>query len=67
MGKIIRALYRRRAITKTDRQGVYGVLIPVFIAEGCDTLHECLGLDPAFDAAYRRCDPGHFALVRGDA
>ena len=35
------------------RESIYGVLIDEFENSDCDTLHECLGEDPAFDAAYK--------------
>lgn len=34
------------------RQEVYSVLIEAFKENDCDTLNECYGEDPAFDAAY---------------
>lgn len=34
------------------REEVYSVLIEAFKENDCDTLNECYGEDPAFDAAY---------------
>jgi len=39
------------------REEVYSVLIEAFQERDCDTLAECYGDDPAFDAAY---DDIHF-------
>lgn len=39
------------------RQALYGILIEAFQDADCDTLDECLDIDPAFDKAYANFYP----------
>lgn len=40
------------------RKKIYDILIETFEELDCDTLHECLGEDEAFDFVYRDLYPG---------
>jgi hypothetical protein len=42
------------------RKGMYGGLIAAFEADDCDTLHECLGVDEAYDEVFLEMNP-HYA------
>jgi hypothetical protein len=45
-------------VTSTStRESIYKLLIPLFEDEDCDTLDECLGLDPAFDTVFNDMYP----------
>lgn len=39
------------------RQALYGILIDAFQDADCDTLDECLDIDPAYDKAYANFYP----------
>lgn len=44
--------FRSAGVSANQRRRAYEVMIPIFENVGdCDTLEECRGLDPAFDAA----------------
>lgn len=60
MDEIITRLHHRIRYD-TDRRNVYTALIAVFEARDCDTLYECLGVDPVFDIAFQAAHPdwGH--------
>lgn len=42
---------------KTIRTKVYKDLIDILTDHDCDTLNECLGLDPTFDKVYNKMFP----------
>jgi hypothetical protein len=50
----------RPRMTRGKRQNFYTQVIEAFEAKDCDTLHECVGLDPAFDRALAKVSPAVF-------
>lgn len=48
---------KKRVPEKKDREKIYSKMIDVFEDHDCDTLHECLGVDKAFDTVYKDKHP----------
>jgi hypothetical protein len=53
MGEVIRVI-KKEVPDDEQRRLIYKGLIKAFRNEDCDTLDECIGDDPAFDAAMRK-------------
>lgn len=56
MAEVIAAVMRK-VTDESARKQIYLDLIPVFEAEDCDTLRECMGVDVAYDDAMDELDP----------
>ena len=55
MGELITAV-AKSSLDFDDRVTLYEQFIEAFEREDCDTLGECLSIDPAFDEAYEARD-----------
>lgn len=55
MSEIVEEL-KNSGLTVDDRLSVYEILINAFAQYDCDTLHECVGIDRAYDTAYKSID-----------
>lgn len=56
-GGIIKAM-QASVPDATLRQDIYEKLIPILQDQDWDTEEDCLGADPAYDAALRKLHPG---------
>jgi hypothetical protein len=52
----IKPIVKRR----DDRMTIYQAMIETFEDSDCDTLDECIGQDPAWDAVYKKKYPDYF-------
>lgn len=59
MGSLIDSLQKNVKQAK-KRTLVYKDMIQAFMDEDWDTIDECIGDDPAFDAALKDIDPSYF-------
>ena len=59
MGSIVGAL-QTKVENEDTRKEVYRIIIPEFGNADCDTLDECLGSDPAYDAVMKELNPEWF-------
>ena len=50
----------RHVPDKVHREAIYFHLIPAFEDMDCDTLHECVSLDSAFDNVLKFLHPDYF-------
>ncbi len=55
-GEVIKAVTDRVSSVE-DRKAIYKKLIPAFEDQDWDTQDECMGEDPAFDAAIKELHP----------
>lgn len=46
-------------VSDEDRKLLYSILIEAFENYDCDTVFECVGIDPAFDEAYKEFNPNY--------
>lgn len=60
MGKAIQSIQTHVSHNPAIRRAIYRDLIPAFEDQDCDTLDECRGKDPSYDAALDAAHPEHF-------
>lgn len=47
----------KKHVAEASKPAFYKALIEALENHGCDTLGECMGIDPAFDKALKKHDP----------